>query len=228
MEEIILIGDSFTYNGGKLEHSGWSLLLTEKHNRKRDIINRGFPDYNTRWTREVISKIISTTHKPILHIVFLGTPDCSQNSNITLKEFAQNLNYIVSRLDTKIILVTPPPLHFKTHIISTIDLYRNETFNTAIKYKIKVLDTWEFLSDGDFIDSQKFSTKGNIKFFNKIDSLIDNILPVKEYYIEATGNVKKENDVTVYFGLVVGIMGFLVLCFVLRNMTRLRRVVFCF
>lgn len=223
MEEIILIGDSLTSNGGKLENSGWSLLLAEKHFRKRDILNRGFPDYNTRLIREVLSEIISTTHKPILYIVFLGTLDCSLSSNITLNEYSKNLNYIVSRLDTKIVLVTPPPLSSNIHSIATIDLYRNETLNVALEYKTKILDTWEFVANEDLIDYKSFSTKGNIKFFNKINAIIDEILPEEEYFIKATGILHKENDVTMYFVFVLGAMGFLVLCFVLKNATRLKR-----
>ncbi|VTJ89399.1 Hypothetical predicted protein, partial [Marmota monax] len=57
---------------------GWGASLADKLVRKRDVLNRGFSGYNTRWAKIIIPRLIRKGNKldnPVTVTIFFGTND---------------------------------------------------------------------------------------------------------------------------------------------------------
>ncbi|EEQ98074.1 Isoamyl acetate-hydrolyzing esterase, putative [Perkinsus marinus ATCC 50983] len=125
---ILLLGDSITQQS----FSGldaWGGLLSDRYQRRADIINRGYSGYNTPMTLEVARHIFKdgSPHLAggplLLVVIFLGANDSqlpgmvnssgSESKHVPLDEFSKALEKIVNLakpFTSRLVLVTPPPI----------------------------------------------------------------------------------------------------------------------
>jgi len=125
MDSIFLFGDSLTQGGWQA--GGFAQRLAYLYARRLDIVNRGLSGYNTEWAMPVFEKTFpkkgSPGSKVRLLVLWWGANDsCLRPSPqcLPLDKFVANLKTMISMVrspesewhspDTKIILVTPPPM----------------------------------------------------------------------------------------------------------------------
>ncbi|RKP25606.1 SGNH hydrolase-type esterase domain-containing protein, partial [Syncephalis pseudoplumigaleata] len=115
---------------------GWVAALQNAYVRRADIVNRGFSGYNTEWARHVLAMILPRAqtslpastllgqHESIeLLVVLLGANDAAippSGQHVPLTRYRENLKALVDMVqspmsryyapNTRVILVTPPPL----------------------------------------------------------------------------------------------------------------------
>ncbi|KAI0781317.1 SGNH hydrolase [Trametes elegans] len=126
-DAIVLLGDSlaeFSYGS-----NGVAARLSEKYVRKLDVINRGFSGYNTDWILPVFEQIWATrdeqahAQKVQLLIIWFGANDAAEPANthhVPVERYQANLTALVRAVrapdspryspDTRVLLVTPPPV----------------------------------------------------------------------------------------------------------------------
>ncbi|KAE9400779.1 SGNH hydrolase [Gymnopus androsaceus JB14] len=127
---IMLFGDSITQGGWETEMNGFGAKLSHVYARKMDVINRGYSGYNTEWSIPVFEQCFATREQQkylptvrLLVIWFGANDSCLVQSpqHVPLPKFASNLKHLVNMVqlpkseyyspDTRIILVTPPPVN---------------------------------------------------------------------------------------------------------------------
>ena len=164
-DQIILFGDSITQYSFDPFNSGFGAILSHEYVRKLDIINRGYSGYNTRWGKELLLSILSSTtpngSKIKVITVFLGANDSVLPGNrqyVPLEEFSNNLIGMVHMIqqfdsDIHIILITPPPVDpirwsqckdkpIDRNIENTRK-YRDICIQVAQQLHVPCVDTWK-------------------------------------------------------------------------------------
>ncbi|KAI9313724.1 SGNH hydrolase-type esterase domain-containing protein [Dichotomocladium elegans] len=129
--QLVLFGDSITQFSFNPETKGFGAALANAYARKRDVMNRGFSGYNTRWALPVWRQIMPTVKyqretpaKIELATIFLGANDAALSfspQHIPLEEYKSNLRDMISMVqspdspyfnaDMRLIVITPPPLN---------------------------------------------------------------------------------------------------------------------
>ena len=112
-EKVVLLGDSITQLGWG--DGGWAAALAHYYQRRLDVINRGYAGYNTRWILEEVLKSKDYFNGAKLVTVFFGANDASLpehnfRQHVPLEEYVENLRKILSMIDSKVILICPPPV----------------------------------------------------------------------------------------------------------------------
>ena len=77
---FVLFGDSITQASFSAQ-AGWGAMLADTWTRCADVINRGYSGYNTRWAREVASRVFArggSTSRPALAVVWFGANDAAK------------------------------------------------------------------------------------------------------------------------------------------------------
>ncbi|KAF9264736.1 SGNH hydrolase [Marasmius fiardii PR-910] len=124
---VMLFGDSITQGGW--EEGGFGAKLAHAYSRKLDVLNRGLSGYNTDWAIPVFEKFFAQQeeqkHAPkvrLLVIWFGANDSCIKPSpqHVPVTKFISNLKHLVNLVqspksqfysaETKIILITPPPV----------------------------------------------------------------------------------------------------------------------
>mmetsp|Transcript_34149 Transcript_34149/g.72765 ORF Transcript_34149/g.72765 Transcript_34149/m.72765 type:complete len:271 (-) Transcript_34149:73-885(-) len=122
--KIILFGDSITQES--LSESGWGSYISNRYQRRADVLNRGFGGYNTGWflkfaaTDEGRADLFE--HEGVrLVTIFFGANDASdpvlnERHHVPLGRYMSNLREIASLARSNfgpsvgIILISPPPV----------------------------------------------------------------------------------------------------------------------
>lgn len=117
-KKLILIGDSNTQFG--YGEASWVSILSDRLQRKCDVINRGFSGYNTKHLRRILPEIMSEFNKESIAglILALGTNDSSKAPQqfVPLEKYSENMNWIIDYLidfginPKTFIIVIPPPI----------------------------------------------------------------------------------------------------------------------
>ncbi|KAF9500343.1 SGNH hydrolase [Pleurotus eryngii] len=174
---IMLFGDSITQGGW--QNGGFGHRLDDAYSRKFDVLNRGLAGYNTDWALHVFrqaSQYLATVdeqkHAPRLRLltIWFGANDaCIKPSpqHVPLDKFTENIKTIVRMItlpssayyspDTKIILITPPPVNTIQRSadlasrnpplaldrkFDVTKLYADAVKSVAGEEKVALLDVW--------------------------------------------------------------------------------------
>ncbi|THH33012.1 hypothetical protein EUX98_g1217 [Antrodiella citrinella] len=174
---FLLFGDSVTEQSS--DAGGLGQLLSAAYTRKVDVLNRGFSGYNTRWAIPILEQLLAKkteqSHVPgvRLLIIWFGANDATIPANfqhVPLAEFADNLSTLVQLVtdpsspyhspQTKIVLITPPPVNtlqwgaYKAsqeppeELERSLDLtktYAEKVKEVGLKEGVQVLDAWTAL-----------------------------------------------------------------------------------
>jgi lysophospholipase L1-like esterase len=198
MDEIVLIGDSITQFGSSLDYTGWVLLLTQKQLRKRQVLNHGYSGYNTAWIKQILPQILHSSQRPKLYTLFLGANDACLygTQKIELKDYKQNLIDIITMLGSvPVILITPPKVCRPLDDIRTSEntnRYRQECMVVGSIFKnCTVVDTWDFIDESCLCDGLHFNELGNLRLFERVETVIDHILGVGSYFFSDWKDISK-------------------------------------
>jgi isoamyl acetate esterase len=146
-KKLILIGDSNTQFG--YGEASWVSIISDRLQRKCDVINRGFSGYSTKHLRNMLPEIMNEFNKENVAgvIIGLGTNDSSKapQQNVPVDKYGENMNWIIEYLTNfgidsqNIVLIIPPPIddqkwiqtkksfgdqsfHFHSLVMSYVDL----------------------------------------------------------------------------------------------------------
>ncbi|KAL0580246.1 isoamyl acetate-hydrolyzing esterase [Marasmius crinis-equi] len=192
---MMLFGDSITQHAW--DHEGFGAKLANAYSRKLDVLNRGLSGYNTDWAMPVFEKIFARGEqrkhalKVRLLVIWFGANDsCIKPSpqHVPITKFISNLKHLVNLVqspkseyyspDTKIILITPPPvntfqrkadLESRTppqeldRLFETTKRYAEAVKDAASEEEVAVVDIWSAFWDGSGHDERnlsKFLTDG--------------------------------------------------------------------
>ncbi|KIY51023.1 SGNH hydrolase [Fistulina hepatica ATCC 64428] len=127
---FMAFGDSITQGAWEPGVNGFGERLSHVYARKLDVLNRGLSGYNTEWAIPIFEHFFATQHEQrhvpkvkILTVWFGANDACLKPSpqHVPLPQFVTNLKTIVNMVhdpqspfyspDTKIILITPPPVN---------------------------------------------------------------------------------------------------------------------
>ncbi|KAF4608745.1 hypothetical protein EYR40_001092 [Pleurotus pulmonarius] len=171
---IMLFGDSITQGGW--QNGGFGHRLDDAYSRKFDVLNRGLAGYNTDWALPVFRQYLATVdeqkHAPrirLLTIWFGANDSCIKPSpqHVPLDKFTENVRTMVQMItspssayyspDTKIILITPPPVNtiqrgadlasrnpplLLDRKFDVTKLYAEAVKSVASQEKVVLLDVW--------------------------------------------------------------------------------------
>lgn len=112
---VLMIGDSITEWSFDTEHCGFGASMSHWYRRTADVVNRGYSGYNSRWIRQIITKLVSS-ESTIIATVFLGANDSAVDilsQYVPVEEYSENLKFIVNHVrqlhpNCAVILITPP------------------------------------------------------------------------------------------------------------------------
>jgi len=194
---ILLFGDSITQGGWETESNGFGAKLAHVYARKMDVINRGLSGYNTEWAIPVFEQCFATReqqkHLPTVRllVIWFGANDaCLVQSpqHVSPPKFASNLKHLINLVqspkseyyspDTRIILVTPPPINTYQRRaeledrdppialdrdFETTRLYAETVKDVAREEEVGIVDLWTKMWDAVDHEEQalsKFSGDG--------------------------------------------------------------------
>lgn len=172
LNQFIVFGDSLTQRGYELHTGGWVSLLSNIYIRKRDIINRGFSGYTTKYCLELIQPIlqhaINSKSKVDLISILLGTNDSvlpGYKQYVPVENTIKNLKEIVSIIrkmlpETRILLIIPPPIYDEYYNQDNIpkgtertqkalNVYRNSIKQLCNEININYIDIWKTIFGTD-------------------------------------------------------------------------------
>ncbi|KAF9694454.1 hypothetical protein EKO04_007303 [Ascochyta lentis] len=124
--EFILFGDSLTEWSFDEEKEGFGWLLEQKYQSKARMLNEGQAGYTSTRLLSDFDRIIARATSPqaprtLLFTIFLGANDAcfvGDTEYVPLPVFEANIRYFVETVltqdamsDTKIVLITPPPIN---------------------------------------------------------------------------------------------------------------------
>ncbi|KAH7889242.1 SGNH hydrolase-type esterase domain-containing protein [Phlebopus sp. FC_14] len=166
-DAIMLLGDSLTQ--GSWEQSGISQRLAATYVRKLDVLNRGFSGYQTDWAIPVFEQVFAKQHeqhhvpKVQLLTIWYGANDAAPPpsvQHVPRDRFKSNLCGLVNMVkspasayyspDTRIILITPPPVN--THQWEGRNFDETRSYADAVKevgaeVGVPVADIWTEIFD---------------------------------------------------------------------------------
>ncbi|KAL7527359.1 hypothetical protein ACHAWF_002147 [Thalassiosira exigua] len=140
--KIMLFGDSITQQSFSASDCGWGACLSDKYQRRADVLNRGFSGYNSGWFLKFAAteegKADLFEHDGVkLVVIFFGANDASdpnlnERQHVPLETFKTNIKDIISLTrsnfgrDTSIILVSPPPICHDGRLRFQKERYKNK------------------------------------------------------------------------------------------------------
>jgi len=148
-DTIVLFGDSLTQMSWNPELGGIGARIADLYARKLDVQNRGYSGYNTDWALPVLKQIIVKTEL---------SPYAAHH--VPISRFSANLVAMVRAIrdpvspcyspETKILLITPPPIHIPsmredlqpTRTFDTTETYAEEVRNVGKLEGVPVVDAW--------------------------------------------------------------------------------------
>eukprot|EP00934_Nitzschia_sp_Nitz4_P005912 Nitzschia sp. Nitz4//scaffold88_size82704//39945//41126//NITZ4_005293-RA/size82704-processed-gene-0.67-mRNA-1//-1//CDS//3329559497//5902//frame0 len=189
--KILLLGDSLT----QISWDGWVGGLAHRYQRRADVVNRGLSGYNTRWYL-LYAEAEDVWKEPgsvALTVIFFGANDASlekynPRQHVPLPEYQANLKALVDKTkesfpSSKILLITPPPVHHLQRFafqkqrygdkatgalernLETAGIYANACKEVARSLNLPVVDLYTSMTAvGDFgpffYDGLHFSDEG--------------------------------------------------------------------
>ncbi|KAF2188187.1 SGNH hydrolase [Zopfia rhizophila CBS 207.26] len=124
LPEIVLFGDSLTQWAFDELTGGFGWVLEQKYAGKAEVFNED--SYTSSWLKPNFQRIIERATEPyapptLLLIIFLGANDAClppTGAHVPIDKFEDNLREFVETVliqdnmaDTKIVLITPPPIN---------------------------------------------------------------------------------------------------------------------
>ncbi|OJA11941.1 hypothetical protein AZE42_06385 [Rhizopogon vesiculosus] len=169
---IMLVGDSLTQFGWA--QGGFAQLLADRYVRKLDVLNRGFSGYQTDWAIPVCEQIFAKQHeqhqapKVKLLTIWFGANDAAPApfpQHVPRGRYKENLSHLIQILksptsayyspETRIILITPPPVNTTQWIMPTsprvfeiTKTYAEAVKEVGEKENVPVADIWTTIFDG--------------------------------------------------------------------------------
>ncbi|QDZ23707.1 putative esterase [Chloropicon primus] len=152
---FVLFGDSITQQGFSTVHCGWVAQLSDKYQRKVDVVNRGYSGYNTKWAKELMPQVsneLRTKHEiergsaRDVVAIFFGANDAAlagstgHEQHVPLHEYKENLGVIVDYFRSHkpnpphVVLVTPPPMDANAWAAFCIEKESNRTLEGVRRY----------------------------------------------------------------------------------------------
>ncbi|KAF1955995.1 SGNH hydrolase [Byssothecium circinans] len=126
LPQIILLGDSLTEWGFDEHTEGFGWYLESWYKGKAEIINKGYASYTSSHIQHEFPRLLSSITAPsapptLLLTIFLGANDAcfvGKTEYVPLPKFEANIREFVETAltqdalpDTKIVLITPPPIN---------------------------------------------------------------------------------------------------------------------
>mmetsp|Transcript_23052 Transcript_23052/g.49916 ORF Transcript_23052/g.49916 Transcript_23052/m.49916 type:complete len:272 (+) Transcript_23052:95-910(+) len=124
--KILLFGDSITQQSFSATECGWGAVLSDRYQRRADVLNRGFSGYNSTWFLKFAAtnegKADLFEHENVrLVTLFFGANDASdpvlnKRQHVPVETYKSNIEDIVSLTranfghNVNIILISPPPV----------------------------------------------------------------------------------------------------------------------
>jgi lysophospholipase L1-like esterase len=141
--KVVLLGDSNTEYG----FASWLNLLSDRLQRRCDVLNRGFSGYTTRFIKLILPKLMSEFEAYIEHIsvvvILLGTNDSAMKEfHVDLNEFAENYQWIIGYLQSvgvhkdRIILLTPQMIvdhKWEKHVKNISEVFESKHFDRLVR-----------------------------------------------------------------------------------------------
>ncbi|KAK9709120.1 isoamyl acetate-hydrolyzing esterase [Basidiobolus ranarum] len=180
-KKIVLFGDSITQYSFNEELKGWGAALEHRYARKLDVVNRGFSGYNTAWAKHIFPQILPVSKDGVevpfeLVTIFFGANDAalpSSPQHVPLEQYQQNLRELINMIhspeskyyspNTRILLITPPPLDetaWEKHCLEggrTLDRNAETTYSYVIgcskvgeEMDIPVVNLWQLINEDIF------------------------------------------------------------------------------
>ncbi|CAG8621607.1 12233_t:CDS:2 [Ambispora leptoticha] len=203
-DQIVLFGDSLTQRSFDANNNGWGALLLNAYVRKLDVFNRGYSGYNTKCAKYILPQLLPTSSslspKIRLLIIFLGANDCAippSFQHVPLQEYKQNLEWLVDLVknpeskyyspETRVLLVTPPPLdndawekfcreqertRFPRDVTFTKS-YVDACKEVALRIGVPCADVWSGIMNR--LGERKIDENGNMKELKLTDFLCDGL-----------------------------------------------------
>ena len=138
--KIILFGDSITQLS--FSEGGWGSYISDRYQRRADVLNRGFSGYNSGWFLRFAAtgegKADLFEHDGVkLVTIFFGANDASdpalnERQHVSLETYISNLQDIISLTrtnfgqDVEIILISPPPVCHDRRLRYQKERYKDE------------------------------------------------------------------------------------------------------
>ncbi|KAH7922810.1 SGNH hydrolase [Leucogyrophana mollusca] len=210
-DAIMLLGDSLTQGGW--EAHGFAQRLSYVYARKLDVINRGLGGYQTDWAIPVFEQIFAKEHeqhhvpKVRLLTIWYGANDASpapSPQHVPRDRYKTNLSHLIHMVtspasawyspDTRIILITPPPVNtyqWDGRVFDATKSYAEAVKEVGLKENIPVADVWteiweaagkdeksceRFLSDGLHLNAAGYEI-----IFNTLIKIIGENYPELHY-----------------------------------------------
>lgn len=190
---IYLFGDSLTQLGHSAQGC-WGSIVANTFQRKCDVVLRGFSGYNTRAAKHLLRRVFGPENASgvAAFVVLLGTNDAAEpqdggRTHVPLAEYESNLYELLDYIkscgvpDSKVVLVTPPPLdeeRWKAHTgrkgrptrrLETTRKYAERCLRVGRQRGITTVDSFTSLMKESnwpsfFAEGLHFSTVGSQKF----------------------------------------------------------------
>jgi len=174
---IMLLGDSLTQGGW--EPNGFAQRLSYVYARKLDVLNRGFGGYQTDWAIPVFEQVFAKQHEqqhvPKVRIltIWYGANDASpapSPQHVPLDRFKANLSHLTQMVtsptsphyspDTRIILITPPPVNtyqWDSRVFDVTKSYAEAVKEVGLKEGLPVADIWTSIWEAAGKDERSLS-----------------------------------------------------------------------
>ncbi|KAH8833532.1 SGNH hydrolase-type esterase domain-containing protein [Flagelloscypha sp. PMI_526] len=209
---FVLFGDSITQGSFEPGLNGIGQRFAHLYLRKLDVLNRGFGGYNTEWCTPILEQCLGLKSeregvpKVLLMTIWLGANDAAQAPSahhVPLERYKINLENLVKMVqspespyhspETKLILLTPPPVNpalrpDDTHrTFEVTKSYADTARDVANTLSVPLVDTWTLLWDGAehkmeglekyLPDGLHLSAAAYEAVFNELDKVIKETYP---------------------------------------------------
>ncbi|OCK73729.1 SGNH hydrolase [Lepidopterella palustris CBS 459.81] len=137
LPNIILFGDSLTEWGFYEDNRGFGWAMEQHFAGKANVLNKGLAGYNSTWIKSYFGQIIQQANEPyapptLLFTIFLGANDAClppAGAHVPLNQYEENIREFVEIIltneamaDTKIVLITPPPINIQEPLEDTLNI----------------------------------------------------------------------------------------------------------
>ena len=176
------MGDSITESACGPTYAPWSAMLSQRFQRKADVLNRGASGYTTRGYKRIFNEAIQELDAKSIGavIIFLGTNDADPGwRHVDLKEYESNLIDLVKSLQEfgvskeRVVLLPPPPSYSPAHDPQVTEKYAQSAIQVAKRLGVATVDIHTIFRQDVrgsklFHDGIHFNFDGAQLFFNSI------------------------------------------------------------